>query len=102
MMRDDTTVADCAMPPPQRSLPPALYTPVAGLPAASDATVVPCPTTSSTLVLFGGEDTWMKCRVTRPASVGWLRFTPESTNPIVMPCPVRPAPSAPPALVRLK
>ena len=91
MIRDDTTLADCATPPPQLPMP---------LPAAICATTVPCPTTSSMLRLFGGEDTWVKLRVTRPLSAGWLRFTPESTSPMVTPAPVRPAPSAPAALVR--
>src|SRR5690606_17457739 len=108
MMREDTTVASCATPPPQRPVWPELlpselrYWPVAARPAASEATIVPWPTLSSTLTSLVSGLTLTKFRLTRPVSVGWLRFTPESTKPIVTPAPRRPAPSAPAALVRTR
>src|SRR5690606_5995642 len=108
MMREDTTVASCAAPPPQRPVWPELlpsglrYWPVAARPAASEATMVPWPTLSSTLVSLVAGSTLTKLLATRPVSVGWFRFTPESTKPMVTPAPRRPAPRAPAALVRIR
>ena len=90
----------CATPPGQSPVWPPENCAFTGDPAASSATVVPWPTLSSTLrskpvQLLGG----MMLRVTRGDSPGWLRSTPESSTPMVTPWPVRPAPSAPAALV---